>query len=201
MASFMRRAVSAFWLSRYRSLPTTPGKCVFCGREGLSKEHIFPDWLKQIFPKNANQKHEHWASARGFERPRSVPQRGVDRIGQGSILAKKVRVVCERHCNNGWLSELESRTKQLLSSVILGEIINIDGNQQRLLATWIAKTTMTAENHYPGDAVIPQEHRDFLMNNLAPPDDWIIWIAYYHVAARHRPQFGRIAAITANCRG
>src|SRR5262249_20846943 len=125
--------------------PKPPGKCIFCGRRGqLSKEHVFPDWLSQLFPKSPSDTHQHgtvtWKTA-----PDGKPFRTpVIRRRQGQAGSKKVRTVCET-CNNGWLSVLENTTKPLLSEIVRGRARLLDNSDQLILATWIAKTAMVAE--------------------------------------------------------
>src|SRR6266566_295420 len=36
-------------------MPKPQGRCIFCGRTGLTKEHIWADWLKKFIPKNMKQ--------------------------------------------------------------------------------------------------------------------------------------------------
>ena len=35
-----------------------PGQCIFCERTGLTKEHVFPDWLNSLYPKRPYNKRE-----------------------------------------------------------------------------------------------------------------------------------------------
>ena len=37
------------------------GRCIFCGGTGLSKEHIWSDWLKSLIPRN-DAHGEYWGS-------------------------------------------------------------------------------------------------------------------------------------------
>ena len=144
------------------------GKCIFCKEWGVSKEHVFPDWLQQLLPKGPNDTHQHgtviWAlDTNGI--PIRVP---TIRRRQGQASSKKVRTVCE-NCNNGWLSALEERTKPLLRRMVCGKPHRLNDLDQRMLATWVAKTAMVAEGVQAGVTAIPQTNRDLLMSSLAPP--------------------------------
>lgn len=82
-----------------------PGKCVFCSGIGLTKEHVFSDWLKKLIPKTADQSDMfagmHFnarASEFGFHNPPQIRRR------QGSSQQRKKRIVCLK-CNIGWMSE------------------------------------------------------------------------------------------------
>ena len=156
------------------------GRCIFCGGasgSSMSKEHVFPDWLRQVFPRSQSDTHTHgtvsWAGlTQGGLVPVTIRQKK-----QGHVSTKKVRVVCTR-CNNGWLSGIEESTKPLLLSVISGDPITLDAPKRAMLATWAAKTIMTAEFVDRKLVAIPSEDRTYLMNNIAPPNaGWWIWIA------------------------
>ncbi len=157
------------------------GRCVFCdGASGvsLSREHVFPDWLRQLFPRSPTDTHTHgvvnWAS---MDVPDVLSRRmAATRQRQGQASTRKVRVVCKK-CNNEWLSALEARTKPLLMELITGAQRNIGAAEQSALAVWAAKTIMTAEFIERTKIAIPLAHRQFLMTNLTVPDGWWIWVA------------------------
>ena len=152
-----------------------PGRCIFCGNGGLSKEHIFADWLKELFPRDETSSHTY-----GTIDP--SPVIGVPRISlrdrPGHGRTRKVRVVC-KSCNNGWMSALEERTKPMLLPVIGGQRHRLPLEAQELLATWAAKTVMIAEHVRPHKDGISQTDRTFLKDRLKPADNWYVWIATY----------------------
>jgi len=158
-----------------------PGKCIFCegaSGSGMSKEHIFPDWLRELFPRSPEDTHTHGFTSWAELSPGS-PLSPITRShrGQGQASTKKVRVVC-RKCNNEWLGRLEKRMKPLLSQLIMGESVSLGDSEQLFIATWAAKTIMTAEYVDRKKVAVPQSDRTFLMRNLSPPQNgrWI-WIA------------------------
>jgi hypothetical protein len=82
-----------------------PGKCIFCGRTGLSKEHIWSDWLKTLIAR----RDMHAQGSEAFEFDRTTNEFRVTRpmtteSKQGCMTQRKIRKVCESHCNNGWMS-------------------------------------------------------------------------------------------------
>jgi hypothetical protein len=151
------------------------GKCIFCnGASGtrLSKEHIFPDWLRQLFPRSPADSHTHGRTSWVGLEPFTVRTKK-----QGQAGSRRVKVVCQK-CNNEWLSALEKRTQPLLMMLIEGTPFALDADSQRLLATWAAKTIMAAEFIHPEKVAVPAEDRASLMRNLAPPErGWWIWMA------------------------
>ena len=150
-------------------------KCIFCGEFEVSKEHVLPDWLKELFPRD-----EHSTHTFGTIDPSSII--GAPRIVQtkrpGHSGTVKVRVVCES-CNNGWLSRLEKTAKPILIPLINGERCGLTLEKQMTIATWAAKTVMTAEHLRPREKGVSQAERSGLKEHLIPPPYWTVWLVEY----------------------
>ena len=159
---------------------TKPRKrCIFCeGASGtsISKEHVLPDWLRELFPRSPSDTHTmgvvNWVELEtgGLAPATSTHTR------QGQASTRKVRFVCEK-CNHGWLSTMEERTKPLLKRLVVGDRTYLSIIEQSALATWAVKTVMTAEFIEPTKSMVPQDHHTFLMETQSPPAGWSIWIA------------------------
>lgn len=155
-----------------------PGRCIFCGGFGLTKEHVLPDWLRAIFPRLPTDTHTlgaiDWVA---------LPTVGLVPLpshssAQGQVGSKKVKVVC-KSCNNGWMSRLEETAKPLVEELLHGHHQTLREIDQRLLATWITKTAMTAEFIRPTEVAIPKNDRQWLQQHLEPPAHWSIWADAY----------------------
>lgn len=155
-----------------------PGKCIFCGRGDMTKEHVFPDWLRTLFPRTEKTKHTkgfiEWGSAIA---PQDKPKI-ITKSQPGHTGTTKVRVVC-RCCNTGWLHNLEDATKPLLTQLILGQEINLSPAMQGLLSTWASKTVMTSEFVGSADPLNTLAQRQRLMQTLASPEEWCVFMAGY----------------------
>lgn len=169
--------VSRFGHEEECRVAKAPARCIFCeGASGtsLSREHVFPDWLRQIFPRKDTDTHTHgtisWTDAT-MSSPAITTRRR-----QGQAGTRSVRVVCKK-CNNGWLSVLEERTKPLLRELVQASLREIGSEDQNLLAVWAAKTIMTGEYIERERAAVPQEQRCSLKDTLSVPDGWWIWVA------------------------
>jgi hypothetical protein len=159
------------------------GQCIFCTRQPpevkISREHIFSDWLRDEFPRDASTTHTlgfiNWLSAPTLSQPIVNTKQG-----QGHAGSKKVRAVC-RSCNETWMStEIEDRAKPILIPLFNSEEVSINAEMQQVLATWAAKTAMTAEQVDPANAAILQHERTWLKEHLSPPrEGWNIWIGSY----------------------
>jgi hypothetical protein len=162
---------------RARYQMSRKGICIFCANHRkMSKEHVFPSWLKEHFPRGLND--THGAYAMSLNTQANAYTKIFEKKHGGSSTTITVRVVC-RECNNEWMSKLEQAVRPILSPLIRGEEIILTQDQQRVLATWIVKTAMTAEYRYPEAIAVPQTQRQALMSNEEPPDGWLVGIAHY----------------------
>src|SRR5690349_5445572 len=88
-----------------------PRTCVFCGGSPVTKEHVWPDWARRKL-----------ASSESFPHYRRLERQGQDPVDKRWLApahTMTVSAVC-RPCNNGWMSELEARAKELLEPVLDG---------------------------------------------------------------------------------
>src|SRR5262249_3469650 len=134
--------------------------CIFCTKRPpevkITREHIFGDWLRELFPRDDKTTHTHGIIT--FP-PQAKPSLWLNPRGQGHSGSKKVAVVC-RNCNETWLSNsVEDAAKPILVPLIVGRSGALSRDMQRCLALWAAKTTMTAEHTHRGKGVIRQSER------------------------------------------
>jgi hypothetical protein len=153
------------------------GHCTFCGGTGLTKQHIWPAWLKPLNP-SSGPAHAHvTGNFETFVPIADAPPFAV-KFRQGASGARKIRNVC-RHCNNGWLSQVEEHAKPVILALMRGESVTLDGPAQARLAAWLALVTIMIEFTHPPTVAIPAEDRDRLMRDRKPGSKWRIWIARY----------------------
>jgi hypothetical protein len=162
-------------------MPKPPGLCIFCGRGGLSKEHVFPDWMRQLFPPRPNDTHtegEFWwvPNPRSNNEMWTLPAR---RLVQGPTRSRKVRVLCKR-CNNEWVAAIDEAAKAILVPLACDQMALLDRGQQQALATFLTKTVITSEYMRPRDRAVPKEQREWFFLNRSPLPRWYIWIGRYN---------------------
>jgi len=146
-----------------------PGRCIFCDGFGMSKEHLFADWLRQLFPRSSNDTHT------VGEAQHNTPYQLTRE--QGHSGSKKARVVCEK-CNNGWISELDNAAKAVAIPLIRGENILVTPERQITMATWLTKMTMVGDSR-KRRGYISKEERTAFMTLRQPPNLWEIWLSTY----------------------
>jgi hypothetical protein len=144
--------------------------CIFCGGAGLTREHVWADWLKKYVPKDMPK---HTALFAIVHPTHSEPTR---KKRSGDLQSRRLRIVC-KSCNTGWMSKLQEKTKPNLLPLIQGEVTAFDVSAQSLLASWIAMFVMVAEHFNPYTVTTPQAQRSYLLDTgKAPAENWKIWI-------------------------
>ena len=164
-----------------------PGKCVFCNSQGsLTKEHIFPDWLAQYFPKS-----------HGFtDHLTKSPSRGIvkGRLNRpGAVHSKKLRVVCAE-CNNGWMSRMQEDAKPYLLRMAQRESLDFSKKERDVILKWIVMFCMVLEFADEDSKVIYQKHREQFCKDRTIIGDWQVWIGKYVPEGNHAFQFNRFGA-------
>jgi hypothetical protein len=150
-----------------------PRKCIFCRRFGnMSKEHIWSDWMAELFPKGAVPAHHEVLHVRT---QKFIPVSSNVLTRQGAAITKKLRVVC-RNCNHGWMKALEEAVRPILTPLIIGQPIALNRDDQRILAEWITLKVMVAEHNVPAEVVASQTDRDNFLGNRTIPPYFHIWV-------------------------
>jgi hypothetical protein len=141
-------------------------KCVFCGRQPVTREHVFPEWLLELL------------------RPEGEPVAGEQAIWdigpddephlrehRPKIQETVVRRACGP-CNSGWMEADE----KLIRRLVLGQLTSLDRDQQRRVASWAMKTTIMFDFTHSGQRVIGSEHHRWLYEKREPPPNTAVWI-------------------------
>jgi hypothetical protein len=149
------------------------GFCVFCGNPGLTKEHVWADWLNPYVAKDLSS---HSVSSEILHEDDRIE--GQYRVKSGDPRSRRLRIVCQ-DCNNGWMSRLQETTKMYLAPLVLGEVTAFDVPIQKRLGAWIAMSVMVSERLDVGTSVISASERQCLRTNQMAPSNWKIWIGDY----------------------
>ena len=154
-------------------MPTLSGKCVFCGGRGLTKGHVWPEWLQDILPRKS---HHLQFSGRIASFAPSGPI--SQKLREGHAGTRKPRNTC-LSCNTGWMSRIEQAAMPDATPLILGKPVTLDADGQRRLATLISLVTMRAEFLDTKTAANNFAERTWIKEKSEPPANWKIWIARY----------------------
>jgi hypothetical protein len=142
--------------------------CIFCGKPGLTREHVWADWLRRFIPKTEASYSRFMATAHPTHTDFKCKK------VSGDLRSQRLRVVC-KSCNGGWMGRLQERAKPLLLPFLNGDVMALDVHQQEILAAWVAMFVMVAEHFDPDEVATTQTQRNYLMENQKPPSNWKIW--------------------------
>jgi hypothetical protein len=174
----------------------TMSTCIFCGNNANSKEHIWPDWLKDYVPRLFSER-IHQASTNRWdkEQKKLVIETFRESVRPGDPHAQKLRIVCSK-CNGGWMSQLQSEAKPLLVPLINGEFYKLLPNEIEAISRWAAMFTMVVEFKNKAGVAVSQEQRDSFKITQSVPKGWHISIGYY-TGQKWRGAFNHLAVIIA----
>jgi hypothetical protein len=136
---------------------------VFCKAEGSSEEHVWAKWISRIVPGEGKFQH---ASDDPRHRTRSV-----------KIIDVTNRSTCES-CNHGWMSDFETRARELLADPICGIARSYPTNEQIAVAAWAFKTSCMLDCSWRG-RTMPEHHYRHLFRFRVPPTSVHIWFTSY----------------------
>lgn len=175
------------------------GVCMFCDRTGpLSDEDVFPKWLGRRLHKREGAK-RYGMSTFTFN---DAGEPLVDDDGQFIVSSRrqtgnlplpfKLPNICS-DCNNGWMSQLESRAIPVMTPLMDGESTNFEVVSQDVLAIWALKTSLTY-NAVVTPGVIPLEagaHPLYTAQTPIPNSRVVVGTAptmdYFHFRNVERP--------------
>lgn len=152
--------------------------CVFCNNPGVTKQHMWPDWLKKIIPREGNKHSQNTILTKLISHKTVFVQPDI-KFKRGPIGARKIRNVCGK-CNSGWMSRLEESARLALTSIVLCEEKILTEKELLSIASWSAMTSIVAEYTDPKTQSIPEEDRRTIMNHGIPPSNWHIWLGNYN---------------------
>lgn len=152
----------------YSGLVPPKRSCIFCPSIHLTKEHLLPEWMHDVFGKKGNQVHS---------LAEETPTTSTSKLYESRTFTARARFVCQ-NCNNGWMSDLEDRVKPLLAPMMTSELaIVLRPDELAVLSAWAAKTTFVLFRSRPNQPVaISNEQCVELRKAVRPPAGMQVWI-------------------------
>jgi hypothetical protein len=136
--------------------------CIFCGQPGVTREHVWPRWLRSIFEDSDRVTHEVWS-----ERPERP---SVNRTWTNKPISTTARIVCKA-CNGGWMGSLEAENSGLLGAMIRGVPQSLTEEEQERITLWCIKTGLMLDR-----VSMPNDHPRLLFATRRPMDYSAIWL-------------------------
>ena len=150
-------------------------KCIFCKAEAeITAEHLLSKRFHRLIPQTAT----------GFKVLRSVEYINHSTFAPGKFNGDprhwKIKSVCEKNCNNGWMRTLEERIDNLLAALFTGDELRLTEDDLTSLATWAAMKAVVLDSIDPKDATTHHMQRYALYRNQRPPSSgWAVWIGHH----------------------
>lgn len=163
------------------------GTCVFCGGTGLTKEHVWSDWLRALLPQTDDHFQESRGAFFGDFGDLPVSQEGLLDIGpfshtkvSGPLRSIKLRLVC-RGCNNGWMKKIVDEAKPIAKDLITNQARQINAEDQKRLTRWITLSMIMSgyitRKSLPVLNSFEERQKIFIHSETSP--DWTICIGHY----------------------
>jgi hypothetical protein len=163
---------------------TNTRKCIFCEGTRLTKEHIWPDWLKDYIPKRFKQTAHATNLSSTVLAPDTLQPLSAHinhQIKKGVLQrpgdphSRRLRIVCAT-CNNGWMSRLQQKAKQHLVPLIADDWSQLSMHTSDILAAWATMYTMVVEFADENTLATENAERIWLRDKGEPPPTWRIFI-------------------------
>lgn len=150
-----------------KDAPTRRRTCVFCGAEGVSKEHLWSDWIRGML----SDPSEATAHTRNIA--------GVSQEWKAPPFTAVVRCVCSR-CNHGWMSDIENEVKPHLQPMIQGRQRILGTKAQTALAKWVFLKVLMFDQWRNEEArIVSSEHYGQFYLGKRPPAHTRVMTAAY----------------------
>ena len=121
------------------------GRCCFCGREGVTKEHVFGKSLTKLFDGQGGSGNKHVV-----RHSYTHPDGSRTPVKRASTFAVVSRKVC-RSCNGGWMREADEAVFPTLRAFAREEPIVLSPAEQARLSFWATKTILALATVKPSD--------------------------------------------------
>lgn len=158
------------------------GRCIFCDGFGMSKEHIWSDWISESGLLPRAKEHQQFLMDLDMMTPDVVAlQPKMVPAKQGPLIQKKIRKVC-RTCNNTWMGAIVDEARPAAAMLIRQKEFDVIPEIQRRLSSWIALATIMAEYTHEGSRSISNEDRMGIFISGELSENWRILIGRHDAA-------------------
>lgn len=161
-------------------------KCIFCNSDNTSREHIFPQWLRARINGPCHKPYDRNTFRRQADS--SYKYSSFAKNTQNSVLGVTTKRVCTK-CNNGWLSQLETRVIPIYFSLTEEPSVTLPEDKQLTISTWASILAIKWDLTDTATSAHTEEDRKFIYRNLCPPPNFRVWIGYCDdvgIEVRHR---------------
>jgi hypothetical protein len=152
------------------------GRCIFCDQPGLTKEHLWPDWLKHFLPRKATD-HYHTTGSGTMVGDKVFAREPDLKRQTGDIRSRRLKVVCGP-CNNGWMSRLQKAAKPKLVPLLRGNWSELSDGECKAISAWAVMFTTIIERLDLNTAAVTAAERMAFHRDQRLPPNWMIWAGH-----------------------
>jgi hypothetical protein len=184
--------------------PREQRRCIFCGGTPISKEHIFPKWMRDYLPApTSSTGGTHHMVNFSLRDPdgrlyKLIPDRRGPLTLKGDHRSRGLRVVCKK-CNEDWMSTLQRLAKPILEPMLLGNIGICSPEEKKIISSWATMLTMVYEFADERTISISMEDRRQFKENQKPPKNFFIWLGKFSGQTQNAGIWHRGFAIIKDC--
>ncbi len=146
--------------------------CIFCGAAAGSREHVFLEWLNNVFGYDAKES----GPATWRVTTAGVQVREFQKADVATLVTRRV---CQP-CNTGWMATLEERARPVLKPLIeRHDVKGVSAPDAVLIATWGIKTAMTLATTAATEVAywFPAEDCAIVRSQDRPPSNYNVFAA------------------------
>lgn len=157
-----------------------PKTCIFCGGDPLTREHIFPWWVRRAVGGQGRAHHAMSAGEQYWLEHGCAPR--YTRQWEDDELELTVRCVCEP-CNNTWMNRLDEDAERHVTALASTEPLAIADAELAVVAAWATKVAMLLEHTRSPSALtrrrafVPSSQHAELFRTREPPTAASLWVA------------------------
>jgi len=150
-----------------------PKICLFCNNKAGNREHLWGRWIharKDFGPLKKDS----------YQLGRTI-------IPNPEITVKSI---CAK-CNNGWMSDLETKNIPTIGSMFSDLSLTLDRTQQEMIAAWTIKTSIMLDSmrpEGPGARFYCKQDCVAMRKSLTMPEHTTVWIG--RIDSKHLVAFG-----------
>lgn len=152
-----------------------PRFCIYCGKEGVTKEHVWGRWSRKHAP-GTHPNFPHIVDRYlNFDPNGEKSSRKGHLNRPGSTRSQTMKIAC-KVCNNGWMKANVDAAIPILTRMNYGYWGKISNLETQALVRWIAQFAMSFEFADRETVMIPQAVRSHFAETTQLAGHWIIAI-------------------------
>lgn len=152
--------------------------CVFCKKNNVTYEHLFPQWLGAKVKITDNYTPITREVLKRDSNPYAQRQ-DLSKITGRPVTSIQIKRFCGT-CNGGWMSQIEEKMKLIYEKLNKSlYYVNLSKNEIETLSAWATLKTIVWSLTCAETLAIPDSDIAYFYEHKTPPPGWKIWLGHY----------------------